>query len=71
MLDTYLFLTGIFSIEDAIEGGKHLILFAIDPYDYDKNDIQDVIDFFADVEEYEKCITLKKIKDELGNEKSN
>jgi hypothetical protein len=71
MLDTYLFLTGIFSIEDAIEEGKHLILFAIDPYDYDKNDIQDVIDFFADLDEFEKCITLKKIKDELGNEKSN
>ena len=34
-------------------------------------DIQDVIDFFADLDEFEKCITLKKIKDELGNEKSN
>ena len=67
MLDTYLFLIGVFSIEDAIDDGDNLILFAIDPYDYNKDDIQAVIDYFAQsgIEEYEKCITLKKIKDEL------
>ena len=65
MLDTYLLLTGVFSIEDAIDDGDSLLLFAVDPYDYNEEDIQKVIDFFADIDEFEKCIILKKIKNEL------
>ena len=66
MLDTYLFLTGFLTVEDVIDNGIDIILFAIDPYDYTKEDIQNVIDFFAkeDIEEFEKCVILKKIKDE-------
>ena len=35
------------------------IYFPFNPFDYDKDNIQEVIDYYAGIEDYEKCIELR------------
>ena len=37
--------------------------------DVDEDDLEDALKHFADKEEYEKCVVLKKLQKEMNNEK--
>ncbi len=59
MLNAYFLILGDLTIDDLIDREEEDIYFPFNPFDYDKDNIQEVIDYYAGIEDYEKCIELR------------
>ena len=66
MSNTYGVLTNRCSVEDILEMYKDEdAMFYGNPYDITIEDINEVISFYENTEEYEKCSELMKVKNSL------
>jgi|TARA_R110002020_G_scaffold143454_1_gene315627 hypothetical protein len=67
MLNAYRLITGRYDIDEIIEADLDVLFFPFNPFVYDNDDIQSVIDYFEseDREDYEKCGELLKCKTEF------
>jgi len=65
MWNAYFFLMGDFSVHDIIEKGEEGIFFPFNPVDYTREEVQEVIDWFAARDKFEECIELKIKKESL------
>ena len=71
--NAYFVLTGVLSVDDLVEYNGCVLPF--EPYSTE-NEIKesvydDIINHFIQTEEYEKCSTIKKIKDSIYNQKNS
>jgi ribonucleotide monophosphatase NagD (HAD superfamily) len=66
MRNTYGVLTNRCSIEDILEQyeGKDAMFYG-NPYDITIDDIYEVISYFEDTEEYEKCMELVYVQNDI------
>tara|TARA_R100000458_G_C8071654_1_gene110187 strand:- start:275 stop:520 length:246 start_codon:yes stop_codon:yes gene_type:complete len=66
MRNTYGVLTNRCSIEDILEQyeGKDAMFYG-NPYDITIDDIYEVISYFEDTEEYEKCMELVYVQNDM------
>ena len=66
MLNAYRLITGQYDIDQIVEADLDVLFFPFNPFVYDEDDIQSVIDYFQSIEreEYEKCGELLKHKTE-------
>jgi len=70
MSNTYGVLTNRCSVEDIMEQYEGIdAMFYGNPYDVTTEDIDEVIDYFENTEEYEKCSELLSIKNDIIAEK--
>ena len=61
IINSYKVLTGKRTVQEVVDKIKYPI-FLFDPNgDYTDSDVNIMIDYFADREEYEKCIELKEL----------
>jgi hypothetical protein len=60
MKNAYLIITKKCSIEKIMDLNPGCINFPFIPIDYSSEDVQSVIDYYADRDEFEKCIELQK-----------
>ena len=66
MNNTYGVLTNKCSVEDILEQYEGIdAMFYGNPYDITIEDINEVISFYENTEEYEKCSELMKVKNSL------
>jgi len=59
MINAYFLILGDLTLDDLVEREDEDIFFPFDPDNYNKDDVQEVIDYFAGLEDYEKCIELR------------
>tara|TARA_R110000822_G_scaffold38603_18_gene106894 strand:- start:3683 stop:3973 length:291 start_codon:yes stop_codon:yes gene_type:complete len=71
--NAYFVLTGVLSVDDLLEYNGCVLPF--EPYstneEIKENVYNDIINYFIELEEYEKCGDIKKIKDTIYNKKKN
>tara|TARA_Y100000034_G_scaffold74680_1_gene89773 strand:+ start:265 stop:498 length:234 start_codon:yes stop_codon:yes gene_type:complete len=60
MYNAYDLLTKKITIEELLDRGEQFVCFPFDPSDPTKEDVEKVLHFFEQEEEYEKCSTLLK-----------
>ena len=66
MNNTYGVLTNRCSVEDILDQYKGVdAMFYGNPYDIECADIDEVINFYENTEEYEKCAELLKVKNNI------
>ena len=66
MSNTYGVLTNRCSVEDIMEQYEGIdAMFYGNPYDVTTEDIDEVIDYFENTEEYEKCSELLSVKNDI------
>ena len=63
--NSYLIMTGKSSIEELIESKSESIIFFTSPENYTSEDIDEMIEYFEDTEEYEKCMELVYIQNDM------
>ena len=67
--NTYKILTGKFNIDNLASQGNEISYILYDPYKIEMNELtdmlNDIIDYFIETEEYEKCQELKNILDSI------
>ena len=63
--NSYLIMTGKLTVEELIEYKSDSIIFFTSPENYTSEDIDEMIEYFEIIEEYEKCGELVKLKDLL------
>ena len=63
--DTHYFTTNTGKVVATYgSNGDNFTVYPFDPTNISKEDIQDMIDYFEEREEYEKCVKLIKLKNE-------
>ena len=60
MYNAYDIITERLTIGELLDKEEHFISLPFDPYDIKKRDIEKVLQFFEQEEEYEKCSVLLK-----------
>ena len=63
--NSYLIMTGKLTVEDLMENETNSIIFFTSPENYTLGDINEMIEYFEDTEEYEKCMELVYIQNDL------
>ena len=63
--NSYLIMTGKSSIEELIENKSESIIFFTSPENYTSEDIDEMIEYFESTEEYEKCMELVYVKNDM------
>ena len=63
MWNAYFFLVGELTMDDIMESGDTGVEFPFNPMEYTKEEVQEVIDWFAQLDKFEECIELKKKKE--------
>lgn len=61
MNEMFRYLTEETSIEAILEESKYLVVFPFDPTSITKEDIVDLEKYFAERDEFEKCIILRDL----------
>ena len=61
IVNTYDLITGKKEFEDIVENNKVPIFFINPEEDLDNEDLDTMIEYFVDTEEYEKCAVLQKL----------
>tara|TARA_R100001530_G_scaffold128842_1_gene98792 strand:+ start:1139 stop:1375 length:237 start_codon:yes stop_codon:yes gene_type:complete len=66
MLNAYRLITGQYDIDQIVEADLDVLFFPFNPFVFDNDDIQSVIDYFKseEREDYEKCGELLRYKTE-------
>jgi len=62
MNEMFRYITEETSIESILEESKYLVVFPFDPTSITKEDITDLEKYFAERDEFEKCIILRDYK---------
>ena len=63
--NSYLIMTGKSSIEELIESKSESIIFFTSPENYTSKDIDEMIEYFESTEEYEKCMELVYVQNDM------
>ena len=66
--NSYLVMTGKLTVEELIENRANSVIFFTSPENYTSKDIDEMIEYFENTEEYEKCMELVYIKNDLIHE---
>ena len=64
MINSYQVMT-LKSTVDEILNNNNKAMFYGDPFDYTTKDIDEVIEYFENTEEYEKCMQLVYVKNDI------
>ena len=62
IVNTYDLITGKRKLEDIVQDSKLPIFFINPEEDLDEEDLNTMIEYFVETEEYEKCAVLHKLK---------
>ena len=63
--NSYLVMTGKLTVEELIENRANSVIFFTSPENYTPKDIDEMIEYFESTEEYEKCMELVYVKNDM------